>query len=136
MGERIGQITLPLSVVLLAMFFKVAMRKGDQALIDLLLFKRKTFAASTVVQFMSNGITFAGQMLIPIYFIRACDAANVILSAVGYNFRRILAWLRALCCLFYNQHLSIRLGGQLYAALSPCIRRHDPSLPLNHQLPF
>ena len=31
---------------------------------------------------------------------RACDAANVILSAVGYNFRRILAWLRALCCLF------------------------------------
>jgi hypothetical protein len=25
---------------------------------------------------------------------RAGDAANVILSAVGYNFRRILAWLR------------------------------------------
>ena len=31
---------------------------------------------------------------------RAGDAANVILSAVGYNFRRILAWLRALLCLF------------------------------------
>ena len=28
---------------------------------------------------------------------RAGDAANVILSAVGHNFRRILAWLRALC---------------------------------------
>ena len=28
---------------------------------------------------------------------RAGDAANVTLSAVGYNFRRILAWLRALC---------------------------------------
>jgi IS5 family transposase len=27
---------------------------------------------------------------------RAGDAANAILSAVGYNFRRILAWLRAL----------------------------------------
>lgn len=27
---------------------------------------------------------------------RAGDAANVILSAVGYNFRRILAWLKAL----------------------------------------
>ncbi len=26
----------------------------------------------------------------------AGDAANVILSAVGYNFRRILAWLRLL----------------------------------------
>jgi IS5 family transposase len=31
---------------------------------------------------------------------RAGDAADVILSAVGYNFRRILAWLRALWCLF------------------------------------
>ncbi|XIA67456.1 IS5 family transposase [Bradyrhizobium sp. TZ2] len=30
---------------------------------------------------------------------RAGDAANVILSAVGYNFRRILAWLRDLLCL-------------------------------------
>src|SRR5471030_3116429 len=27
---------------------------------------------------------------------RAGDAANTILTAVGYNFRRILAWLRAL----------------------------------------
>ena len=31
---------------------------------------------------------------------RAGDAANAILSAVGYNFRRILAWLRALLRLF------------------------------------
>ena len=30
---------------------------------------------------------------------RAGDAANVVLSAVGYNFRRILAWLRELLCL-------------------------------------
>ena len=29
----------------------------------------------------------------------AGDAANVILSAVGHNFRRILAWLRNLLCL-------------------------------------
>ena len=30
---------------------------------------------------------------------RAGDAANVVLSAVGHNFRRILAWLRAFLCL-------------------------------------
>jgi IS5 family transposase len=30
---------------------------------------------------------------------RASDAANVILSAVGYNFRRILASLRQILCL-------------------------------------
>ena len=27
---------------------------------------------------------------------RAGDAANTILTAIGYNFRRILAWLKAL----------------------------------------
>jgi IS5 family transposase len=31
---------------------------------------------------------------------RAGDAANAILSAVGYNFRRILAWMRTLLCFF------------------------------------
>lgn len=31
---------------------------------------------------------------------RAGDAANVVLSAAGYNFRRIRAWLRDLWCLF------------------------------------
>jgi IS5 family transposase len=34
---------------------------------------------------------------------RAGDAANVVLSAVGHNFRRILAWLRQLLCLFLIQ---------------------------------
>src|SRR5580698_1171994 len=51
MGERIGQVTLALSVVLLAMFFKVALRKGHRALIDLRLFKGKTFFESTVTTF-------------------------------------------------------------------------------------
>ena len=30
---------------------------------------------------------------------RAGDAANVVLSAVGHNFRRILTWLREFLCL-------------------------------------
>ena len=36
---------------------------------------------------------------------RAGDAANVVLSAVGHNFRRILAWLREFLCLFLDQLL-------------------------------
>src|SRR5271168_3880868 len=36
---------------------------------------------------------------------RAGDAANVVLSAIGHNFRRILAWLRELLCLFLVQLL-------------------------------
>jgi hypothetical protein len=41
---------------------------------------------------------------------RAGDAANAILSAVGYNFRRILAWLS-----MHSDRYSIRLGnGRLF----------------------
>jgi EmrB/QacA subfamily drug resistance transporter len=100
MGERIGQITVALSVVLLAMFFKVAIRKGDRALIDLQLFEGKIFAAATVAQFMSNGISFAGQMLIPIYLIRACgrspSATGWLLAPLGVGMICSYPWMGAL----------------------------------------
>src|SRR6202789_3502750 len=100
MGERIGQITVALSVVLLAMFFKVAMRKGDRALVDLQLFKGKIFAAATVAQFMSNGISFAGQMLIPIYLLRACgrstSATGWLLASLGVRMICSYPWMGAL----------------------------------------
>ena len=100
MGERIGQIALALSVALLTMFFKVAVRKGDRALIDLQLFKGKTFAASTLTQFMSNGVSFAGQMLIPIYLIRACgrspSATGWLLAPLGVGMICSYPWIGAL----------------------------------------
>src|SRR5579862_6115936 len=46
LGERIGLTALLVSIVLLAAFYRMAIRKGDRALIDLQLFKRKTFSAS------------------------------------------------------------------------------------------
>src|SRR5271170_227339 len=100
MGERIGQITLALSVVLLAMFFKVAARKGDRGLIDLRLFRGMTFAAAAVTQFMSNGISFAGQMLIPLYLIRACgrspSATGWLLAHLGLGMICSYPWMGAL----------------------------------------
>jgi IS5 family transposase len=47
---------------------------------------------------------------------RAGDAANAILSAVGYNFRRILAWLRALLRLFLSATLRLLISR---SALNP-----------------
>jgi IS5 family transposase len=44
-----------------------------------------------------------GHLAAAIFKGRAGDAANVVLSAVGHNFRRILALLRALLCLFLIQ---------------------------------
>src|ERR1700724_1486041 len=117
MGERIGQVTLALSVVLLAMFFKVAVRKGHRALIDLQLFKGKTFATSTVTQFMSNGISFAGQMLIPIYLIRACgrtpSATGWLLAPLGLGMICSYPWMGALTQRFGSRKGSA--GGALLA---------------------
>ena len=47
---------------------------------------------------------------------RAGDAANAILSAVGHNFRRILAWLRALLRLFL---IAIMRGYTIPSTLNP-----------------
>src|SRR6202789_4292558 len=121
MGERIGQITVALSVVLLAMFFKVAMRKGDRALIDLQLFKSKIFAAATVAQFMSNGISFAGQMLIPIYLIRvggrSPGATGWLLAPLGVGMICSYPWMGALTRRFGIRKLSA--GGAFLAPGGP-----------------
>jgi MFS family permease len=81
LGDRAGLGALIVSIALLATFFSTSAKKGDRALIDLRLFKGKVFSASVVTQFMANGIAFAGQMLIPIYLIRACGLSP---SATGW----------------------------------------------------
>jgi EmrB/QacA subfamily drug resistance transporter len=100
LGERIGLAALLLSTVLLALFLRMAVRKGDRALIDVQLFKSKTFSASAVTQFMSNGISFAGQMLIPIYLIRACgqspSATGWLLAPLGVGMICSYPWMGAL----------------------------------------
>jgi MFS family permease len=82
-----------MSIALLAAFFSTAAKKKDKALIDLSLFKGKIFSASVVTQFMTNGIAFAGQMLIPIYLIRACGLSP---SATGWLLAPL--GLGMMCC--------------------------------------
>lgn len=75
-SERLDQITgrviLAGGVAMMALFLWTAQRKGDDALIDLRLFKGKVFSTAAVTQFLSNGGMFAGQMLIPAFLIQAC----------------------------------------------------------------
>jgi EmrB/QacA subfamily drug resistance transporter len=115
--ERSGLAALLLSLALLAAFFRMAMRKGDRALIDLRLFKSKTFSASTITQFMSNGISFAGQMLIPIYLIRACgqspSATGWLLAPLGLGMICSYPWMGALTHRFGIRKVSA--GGALLA---------------------
>src|ERR1700678_2145948 len=65
-SERIGLTAFLVALVLLTVFIRAATRRGDDALIDLQLFRGKDFSASVLTQFTLNGISFAGQMLIPI----------------------------------------------------------------------
>ncbi len=71
MSEHAGMAALLLSVILLAAFFRKALRDGERALIDLQLFGSRSFVASALTQFTANGLSFAGLMLIPAYLIRA-----------------------------------------------------------------
>ncbi len=117
LGERIGLTALLVSLVLLAFFFRMAIRKGDRALIDLRLFKSRTFSASATTQFMSNGISFAGQMLIPIYLIRACgqspSATGWLLAPLGVGMICSYPWMGALTQRFGIRKVSA--GGALLA---------------------
>ena len=70
--ERAGDVALAGAVALLLCFIRSATRKGPDALIDLQLFRNKVFPVAAITQFLANGISFAGQMLIPFFLIRAC----------------------------------------------------------------
>jgi EmrB/QacA subfamily drug resistance transporter len=73
--QPLGEVLLLGAVALIAAFFVHALRHGEQALVDLRLFAIPVFAAATRTQFLSNGATFAGQLLIPLFLISGCALA-------------------------------------------------------------
>ena len=81
LNESGGVAALLLSVFLLAAFFRKALRDGPRALIDLELFRNRAFSASSITQFATNGLSFAGQMLIPLYLLRIAGKSP---SATGW----------------------------------------------------
>ncbi|NPD66603.1 DHA2 family efflux MFS transporter permease subunit (plasmid) [Lichenicola cladoniae] len=86
-GTPVGRASLAISVVVLVWFCWNASRKGDAALIDLRLLRNKPFAASVLVMFMMNGVSFAGQMLIPIFLTHGCglspERSGLLLAPLG-----------------------------------------------------
>ncbi|GBQ87744.1 membrane transporter [Acetobacter nitrogenifigens DSM 23921 = NBRC 105050] len=75
-NQTTGCASLAAGVLMMAAFIRSARRKGDDALIDLRLFRGKVFATATTTQFLSNGAMFAGQMLIPAFLIQACGRTS------------------------------------------------------------
>jgi EmrB/QacA subfamily drug resistance transporter len=74
-----GAWILILGLALLGTFLWHANQKKAKALIDLELFRNRVFTTATITQFLTNGVMYAGQFLIPLYMTIGCglSAAEV-----------------------------------------------------------
>ncbi|TDV15822.1 DHA2 family efflux MFS transporter permease subunit [Paraburkholderia caballeronis] len=79
-GRHTGLVAMAAGIVLLVGFLRVEKRKAEHALIDLGQFRSRTFAVASVAQFLSNGVMFAGQMLIPLFLIEACGQSPAMMG--------------------------------------------------------
>jgi EmrB/QacA subfamily drug resistance transporter len=111
LSERIGVVALTVSIIMFALFYRTARTKGDAALIDLRLLKGKGFSASIAAMFLLNGVSFAGQMLIPIYLVRACGLSP---SQTGWLLAPL--GLGMMCTYPFMGYLTKRFGIRKLAA--------------------
>ena len=119
MNKRGGLVLLLLSVVLLATFFRKALKDGPRALIDLQIFRGEVFSASALTQFTVNGLSFAGQMLIPLYLIldvgMSPSATGWLMAPMGLAMVFTYPWVARLTQRFGIRGTSLR--GALIAFL-------------------
>jgi EmrB/QacA subfamily drug resistance transporter len=123
-SERIdraaGRMLLAAGMVMMAVFLWTARRKGGDALIDLRLFRIRVFSIAAVTQFLSNGATFAGQMLVPAFLIEACGRApgemGWMLAPLGLGMMAVYPFMGTLTERFGLRRVSA--GGALLALLA------------------
>jgi EmrB/QacA subfamily drug resistance transporter len=119
-GQAPGRGYFAVGAAMIALFLWTARRKGDDALVDLRLFKSDVFSTVAVTQFLSNGGLFAGQMLIPAFLIQACGRApgemGWMLAPLGMGVMFSTPLMGALTERFGNRPVSA--GGALLAFLA------------------
>ena len=62
---------MSLAALLVLAFVRHSLRKGKSALIDVRLFGHPVFSAAAATQFLSNAISFGGQLILPLYLLTA-----------------------------------------------------------------
>jgi EmrB/QacA subfamily drug resistance transporter len=136
LGQQGGMVTVPLSGILLAAFIWKASKDRERALIDLQLFRGRIFSASAITQFMTNGLAFAGQMLIPVYLVRALgespSATGWLMAPLGLGMICPYPWLGKLTQRFGIRGTSTR--GASIALLGTLPFLYLSSHPLNLSL--
>ena len=103
--EQAGIAALLLSILMFAAFFRKARKDGERALINLRLFRNRIFSAAALAQFIANGLSFAGQMLIAVYLLRATGQSP---SAAGWMLMPL--GLGAMCTFLSLGRITQRFG--------------------------
>jgi EmrB/QacA subfamily drug resistance transporter len=100
-----GALVLLAGLILLGVFIRHALREGDAALIDLHLFGNHIFSTAAITQFLSNGVAYSGQFLVPLFLITGCGLspakAGWLLAPMG---------LGMMCSLPFMGYLTDRFG--------------------------
>src|SRR6201996_6987637 len=65
--DPFGLAALALSALLFVVFVWWASRKKDAAIIDLRMFREESFSAAVVTLFVAQGVSYAGQLLVPVF---------------------------------------------------------------------
>ena len=116
-ADPFGLAALALSALLFVVFFWWARRRKDDAIIDLRLFKDGTFSAAVVTQFLMMGISYAGQMLVPVFLTRAGGLSpsevGLLLAAQGLGMMCTYPFVGSLVERLGNRNVSA--GGALVA---------------------
>lgn len=102
---RYDAFILLLGFLLLGSFILYALRKKDKALIDIDLFRISTFSIAAVIQFLSNGLMYAGQFLVPLYLI---SGAGLSVSETGWILG--ISGLGMICVFPFIGHLMDKFG--------------------------
>jgi EmrB/QacA subfamily drug resistance transporter len=109
--DPLGLAALALSVLLFVVFFWWARKQKDDAIIDLRLFKDEIFSAAVVVQFLSVGISYAGQMLIPVFLTRvgalSPSETGLLLAAQGLGMMVSYPFVGSLVERLGNRNVSV-----------------------------
>jgi EmrB/QacA subfamily drug resistance transporter len=120
-----GRVELLFSLGLIAAFVLTARRKPHGALIDLELFRRPSFSVAVLIQFLSNGNAFAGQMLLPIYLVTACafspSKTGLLIAPVGIGMLCCYPMLGMLTDKFGIRYVAVTGASLTAAATIPLV---------------
>lgn len=105
--HRNGILFLLSGLILISAFVWYALRKGGEALVDIHLFKNRIFSTAATTQFLTNGIAYGGQFLVPLFLITGCG-----LSAGSAGWLIAPMGIGMICSYPFVGHLTERFGSR------------------------